>query len=160
MLKDELPRPLRARFAGTLSIGLDATDAQVLDAARQVAEEIERRIEVEMVEELIGVGTAPDAPRAVLGLEPTLAALSDQRVHHLFIVSDFTGAGGECPNCGRLVATQDRCPVCGAAPVPVPDLAERLVDRALEQAALVEVVSGEAAGMLMDVGGLGAWTRY
>ena len=160
MLKDALPRPLRARFAGTLSLGLDATDALVLDAVRQVAEEIERRTEVEMVEELIGAGTAPVAPRAALGLGPTLEAVSDQRVHHLFIVSDFAEAGGECPNCGRLVAAQDRCPVCGAELVRLPDLRERLVDRALEQAARVEIISGEAAGMLMDFGGLGAWTRY
>ncbi|HET7080799.1 MAG TPA: hypothetical protein VFM49_25475 [Chloroflexia bacterium] len=157
MLKDELPRPVRARFAGTLSIGLDATDAQVLDAALQVAEEIERRTELEMVEELTQAG---GAPRAALGLEPTLEAVSDQRVQHLFIVSDFAEAGGECPNCGRLVVGQDRCPVCGAEPVQLPDLSERLVDRALEQAAQVEVISGEAAEMLMDTGGLGAWTRY
>jgi peptide subunit release factor 1 (eRF1) len=157
MLKDELPRPLRARFAGTLSIGLDASDAQVLDAALQVAEEIERRTELEMVEELIQRGSEP---RAALGLEPTLAAVSDQRVQHLFIVRDFAAAGSECPTCGRLVAGQDRCPACGAEPVRLPDLSERLVDRALEQAAQVEVISGEAAGLLMDIDGLGAWTRY
>jgi peptide chain release factor subunit 1 len=157
MLHDELPRPLRARFEGTLSIGLDATDAQVLDAALQVAEEIERRTELEMVEELI---QANSEPRAALGLGPTLEAVSNQRVHHLFIVSDFAEAGAECPNCGQLVAAQDRCPVCGTELVQLPDLRERLVDRALEQAAKVEIISGEAARMLMDRGGLGAWLRY
>jgi peptide subunit release factor 1 (eRF1) len=156
-LKDELPRPLRARFAGTLSIGLDATDEEVLDAARRVAEEVERRTEIAMVDELIA---AMSTPRAVLGLRPTLDALSDQRVHHLFLASAFAATGGECPTCGRLVAGADRCPVCGAQPEPLPDLRERLVERALEQAARVELVSGEADALLMTHDGLGAWTRY
>ncbi|MEP6775714.1 MAG: hypothetical protein ABJA50_08975, partial [Chloroflexota bacterium] len=131
MLKDEMPSPLRARFAGTLSIALDATDAEVLDAARQVMESVERRIEVEMVTELIGGSTTP---RTVLGLAQTLDALSDERVHHLFITGDFAATGGECPACGRLVAGQLRCPVCGATLEPIPHLRERLVDSALEQA--------------------------
>jgi peptide subunit release factor 1 (eRF1) len=158
-LKDELPRPLRARFAGILPIALEATDAEVLDAAREMAEEIERRTETEMVEELVESATAP---RAALGLEPVLEALSDDRVHHLFIVSDFARDGAECPNCGRLVAGQDRdnCPRCGAKVEPLPDLAERIVNRALEQAAQVEMVSGEAAATLADYSGIGAWTRY
>jgi peptide subunit release factor 1 (eRF1) len=156
-LKDELPRPLRARFAGVMSIGLDASDAEVLDAARRVAEEVERRTETEMVEELIG---ARSTARAVLGLRPTLDAVSDLRVHHLFLASEFAAAGGECPNCGRLVAGPDRCPACGAQPEPLPDLRERLVERALEQAARIELVSGEAEALLMAHDGLGAWTRY
>ncbi|MGH2599556.1 MAG: hypothetical protein ACRDJ9_09230, partial [Dehalococcoidia bacterium] len=156
-LKDELPRPLRARFVGVLSIGLDATDAEVLDAARRVAEEVERRTEIEMVEELIAARTAP---RAVLGLRRTLDAVSDQRVHHLFLAGEFAGTGGECPTCGRLVAGTDRCPVCGTQTELLPDLRERLVERALEQAARVELVSGEAEALLMAHNGLGAWTRY
>jgi peptide subunit release factor 1 (eRF1) len=40
------------------------------------------------------------------------------------------------------------------------DLGERAVERALDQGAKVEVVSGEAAETLNARGGLGAWTRY
>jgi peptide subunit release factor 1 (eRF1) len=157
ILKDELPRPLRSRFGGMLSIALEATDVQVLDAARQLAEEIERRTETEMVDELVESATGP---RIALGVEQTLEAVSDERVHHLFIVSDFTQKGSECPNCGRLLTRQDICPVCGARTEPLSDLAERLLDRAFEQAARVEIVSGRATAKLMDYGGLGAWTRY
>lgn len=42
----------------------------------------------------------------------------------------------------------------------VADLRERLIDRALEQAARVEFVSGEAADLLDEHDGIGAWTRY
>lgn len=157
LFKEVLPRPLRARFAGGLSLGLDATTAEVLDAARQVAEEIERRTEVALIDELIAAATDP---RAALGVGPTLNALSDERVHHLFLASDFAAAGGECPTCQRLLVASDRCPVCDVPPELLPDLRERVVDRALEQGARIEIVSGEAAARLMDHGGLGAWTRY
>lgn len=157
MLRDELPRPLRARFAGIVPIGLEATDAEVLDAVRSLAEEIERRTEREMVEELIAAQTTP---RVALGLQVTVDALNDDRVHHLFLTSDFAGSGAACPTCGRLETATDRCPVCGAQLEPVPDLRERLIDRALEQAARVELVSGEAADLLGQYDGIGAWTRY
>jgi peptide subunit release factor 1 (eRF1) len=45
--------------------------------------------------------------------------------------------------------------------VCVPDLIERAVERALDQAGSVEVVHGEAAKRLQeDGGGLGALLRY
>jgi hypothetical protein len=40
------------------------------------------------------------------------------------------------------------------------DLRQRIIDRALEQGAKVEMVSGEAGAKLMEHGGLGAWTGY
>ncbi len=157
MLRDELPRPLRSRYADMLSIGLDATDAEVLETARRAAEAIERQVEREMVDELIAARTTP---RAAIGLEDTLDALHDERVHRLFLVSDFAGSADECPNCGRIVAGTGECPGCGASLKPVADLRELVVDRALEQAAHVEMVSGEAADELRKYEGIGAWTRY
>jgi hypothetical protein len=42
----------------------------------------------------------------------------------------------------------------------VRDLRERIAERALDQGARVEVVSGEASARLLEHGGVGAWTRY
>lgn len=53
-----------------------------------------------------------------------------------------------------------RCPVCGDPVTAVADLRERAVERALDQDAHIEMVSGPAAELLRTVGGLGAWTRY
>jgi peptide subunit release factor 1 (eRF1) len=157
MLRDELSRPLRTRFAGIVPIGLEASDAEVLDAVRVKAEEIERRTEREMVEELISAQTTP---RVALGPQDTIDALNDDRVHHLFLTSEVAGGGARCPICGRLEMATDRCPTHGVQLEPVPDLRERLIDRALEQAARVESVSGEAADLLAEHDGIGAWTRY
>jgi hypothetical protein len=157
LLQDELPRPLRARLAGVLSVSLSASDAEVLDAANRAAEEIERTVEVELVDDLIASATAP---RTSLGLRPTLDALNEERAYHLFIADAFAATGGECPACGWLVAGLDPCPHCGGQPEPLVDLRERLVDRALDQGARVETVSGDAGSRLMVHDGLGAWARY
>ncbi len=154
MLKDELPRSLRARFAGTLPIALEATDAEVLDAARAMAEEIERRTEAEMVRELIAARTMP---RAALGLTQTLNALATHRVHHLFLASGFTVSGDD-PRFQQAVAASE--PRETTATEPVSDTREWLMDRALEQAARVEIVSGEAATLLDEYDGIGAWNRW
>jgi peptide subunit release factor 1 (eRF1) len=157
MLRDELSRPLRSRFAGMVPIGLEASDAEVLTAVRVMAEEIKRETQREMVEELISVQTTP---RAALGLRDAVNALNDDRVHHLFLTSGLVRSGGRCPICGRLEIATDRCPVCGVPLEPVSEMRERLIDNALEQAARVELVSGEAADLLEQHDGIGAWTRY
>jgi hypothetical protein len=157
LLHDALPRPLRARYAGALAVSMSASDAEVLEAAVRAAEQIERAAEVELVDDLVAWATTPRTP---LGLRPTLDALNEERVHHLLVADAFAAVGGECAACGWLTAGLDACPHCGEQPVPLPDLRERLVDRALEQGARVETVSGEAAALLMVHDGLGAWARY
>jgi hypothetical protein len=156
-LRDQLPGPLRARLAGTLDVGLFATEAQVLANALQAAETAERRSELEEVNQLIDVRCSP---HAALGVDATLSALADGRVHALFVADPFVGLGGECPSCGYLVQFGAQCPRCDAPPVMIRDLRERIIERALEQGARVEVVSGEAGALLCAHGLIGAWTRY
>lgn len=157
LLRDNLPRPLRSRLAGELSLAMSANDAEVVQAALEAGEAIERRDEVAMIDELIASSATP---RAALGFGPTLDALSDNRVHQLFLTDTFIGVGGECPTCGRLIAGPGRCPVCGTEATPLGDLRERMVERALEQGARIETVSGDAGAHLTAHGGLGAWTHY
>jgi peptide chain release factor subunit 1 len=157
VLRHHLPRPLRARLAGTLTLELFATDAEVLRAARAAGEAIERRHELTAVTELVDAATAP---HTALGLAATVAALNDGRVHELLVADSFTGTGGQCESCGRFIAGRDRCAACDTEPVVVEDFREALVTRALDQGARVESVSGDAATLLQLHGGIGAWTRY
>jgi peptide subunit release factor 1 (eRF1) len=157
ILERELPRPLRARYAGPLTLEANATDPVLREAVNAAAAAIERREEVALVDALVDAATSP---RVALGMAAVLEAISEQRVHQLVLADEFTGIGGECPTCGRLVPGLDLCPNCGTKPDPLPDLRERLIDRALEQGARVETVYGDAAALLMVHGGLGAWTRY
>ena len=90
VLKRELPRPLRARLAGTLDLPLFASDADVLKATMRAAEAIERRTEEHLVEELLEDAATP---HVVVGLAGTLNALADGRVHLLLIARDFDAPG-------------------------------------------------------------------
>ncbi|MBI3964442.1 MAG: hypothetical protein HY329_02315 [Chloroflexi bacterium] len=158
LLKHHLPRPLRARLAGTLRLEVFASDAEVLEVALRAAAEIERRREVELVRELVDAATTP---HVALGLDATLAALRDGRVHALIVATDgFSAKGRECRTCGRLVSDVDGCPFCGGPTHSLADLRERLIEVARAQSAKTELVSGEAAGILVEHGGVGSWTRY
>jgi len=157
VLRHHLPRPLRARLAGTLSLELFASDAAVLQATLAAAEAAERAAEAAAVAELLDAATTP---HAVLGLVATLAALDDGRVHVLYLADSFAAVGGACAACGALVAGVGACPTCGTPMEAVPDLRPRLINDALDQGAKLEFVAGDAAALLAMHGGIGAWTRY
>jgi peptide subunit release factor 1 (eRF1) len=122
-----------------------------------VAEAAERRTELEEIDSLL---EAASTRHVVLGADDTLEALGDGRIHALFIADPFVGMGAECPSCGLLVAHGAQCPRCEAPLTMVRDLRERIAERALDQGARVEVVSGKASARLLERGGIGAWTRY
>jgi hypothetical protein len=157
VLRHQLPGPLRARLAGTLQLELFASEADVLRAALQASEVIERQKEVVAVDELL---EAPNGGRAALGPEQTLAALNDGRVYTLFVADTLMNPVHECERCRHLVVRDAPCPVCGASTGPAGDLRARAIARALEQGARIEQVSAEAAARLLEYGGIGAWTRY
>jgi peptide chain release factor subunit 1 len=157
LLRREIPRPLRARFAGEIRLELFASSADVLHAALGAARVAERRAEEAAVTELV----EHEGRRfAVLGIGPTLEAISTGRVHNLVIADAYQGPGGECERCSQLTAEGVACPLCGGPTQAVVDLRERTVERALDQGAVVETVSGDAAAELMTRGGMGAWVRY
>jgi peptide subunit release factor 1 (eRF1) len=157
VLTHQLPPALRDRIAGTLRLEPFSTDAEIVRATLDALESCERRGEVALIDELLD---GESSAHAALGVRDTLDALNEGRTHVLFIADSFEGFGGECPSCGRLTAGPGPCPSCGVPTEPVPDLGESVIQRALDQGARVEIVSGDAAARLLTRGGLGAWTRY
>jgi hypothetical protein len=157
LLVNRLPRRLRGRLAGNLSLPLYASDTEVLTAALAAAEAAERREEAEVVQTLIDAETTPHVS---LGLESTLGALAAGRVHRLFVAADLDLTGARCETCGRMTVDFARCPACGGTIRPIADLKEEAIQTALAQDARVEFVSGQASTRLMERGGLGALTRY
>lgn len=153
----QLPRPLRDRLAGTFELELFASDAEVLDAGLREAKLAERRYELDEVRALLDASTGQNA---AVGADATLGVLNEARVHRLFVARDLDLDGAECPTCGRLLLQTGDCPVCGTPLEPVPSIRERAIASALDQGARVEVVAGEAADLLMENGGMAAWTRY
>jgi peptide chain release factor subunit 1 len=116
-----------------------ATQAQVRAAVEEIVLEDERRTERAALDRLAdGLGAGG---RAAQGLQPTIDALNERRVHTLFLSPDFDGVGGRCPACGMLVVgEQRRCPADGSEVVPIDHLREAVVQAALVQDAEVIVV--------------------
>jgi peptide subunit release factor 1 (eRF1) len=157
LLEDHLPRPLRNRLAGSLALELFATEAEVLEAARPALEVIERQEEAEAIQRLLADA---GSPRVTLGPDATLPALSDGRVHQLFILNTFLGTARECPACGRLTVQENPCTRCGNATREIANLRERAVDLAIQQGARVEIVSPKTTEFVSLHGGIGARTRW
>ena len=155
-----LPKALRARVAGKLSLPVATNEAEVLEASLKIEEEIERKREVELVEELI---TASEKQKqAVRGLDDTLLALQEWRVWQLVYADGFVPRGAQCTNCGALLAQEsEACGYCGEAVRIVDDLIELAAARVTEMQGKVEQVRGAAASRLkQEAGSVGALLRF
>jgi peptide chain release factor subunit 1 len=158
-LRGQLSKALAERVAGELAVSLKAGLDEILAQALAVEQATERRTEAERVAALLAaaLGHGP----GVLGLDPTLAAIVQERVQLLVVEEEFRQPGWECPRC-HLLGTRAvaRCPLCEAALDPQLDVVERAVERALDQRATLEVLRGEARQELAAHGHIGALLRY
>jgi peptide chain release factor subunit 1 len=154
-----LPKALRSRVAGKMSLPVAANEAEILEASLKIEEEIERQREVELVEELI---TASEKRKqAVRGLDDTLLALQEWRVWQLVYADGFLARGAQCTNCGALLAQETKsCGYCGKAVRVVDDLIELAAARVVEMQGKVEQVRGAAAIRLKEAGSVGALLRF
>jgi peptide chain release factor subunit 1 len=154
-----LSKRARARVAGRLSLPIRANAHEVLEAALNVEQKIEREMEKQIVEELIAGGDGHHP--FTHGLEATVRALCEERIWRLVYASGFSPGGGQCANCGMLFASSDgSCDYCGGAIGPLDDLLERVVERVLEQDGRIEEVEGDAAIRLRQIGNIGAILRF
>jgi peptide chain release factor subunit 1 len=158
-LKQLLARRARSRVVEELSLPIKATEHEVLEAALQAEQRLERGLEKQIVEDLIACG---DGHRpCTLGLEATVRTLCEERIWKLIYAAGFNSDGGRCGNCGMLFSkSQGSCDYCGAAIQPVDDLLEQMVERVVEQDGKIEEVEGDAAVRLQQVGGIGAFLRF
>jgi len=158
-LRGLLPKSLRTRVVGKASLPVEANVKQVLDETLKIEENVERKREVELVEELITA--AGKNKQAVRGLDETLLALQEFRVWQLVYADDFVPRGGQCTNCGALLAKEtESCSYCGKGVRSVDDLLELAAERVLEMQGRVEQVHGPAATRLKEAGSVGALLRY
>lgn len=159
-LMRRLPDSLRSRVPGTFPVDFKhETAEEIMERARRVWAEAERRSEVEMIRALAEAAGA--GGRAVLGVHETAAALSEGRVHELVVADGVEASGQECASCGYLVAEEiPRCPNCRRPMEPVDDIIDRLVGRAYIEGIRTETVFGEARHELLALGGIAARLRY
>lgn len=153
--EQHLTPPLGDRIVGRAGVRVSAPVREVARAALGVAEAAERRHEAEVVEELRQ--RTAGGHRAVVGLEPTLAALTQGRVATLVVSEGFTGPGARCPSCGWTGPDIRLCPTCGGTTTEIDDVVELAVGEALAHHADVELCRGTELDRL---GRIGALERY
>jgi hypothetical protein len=83
-----------------------------------------------------------------VGLPACLAAVNAGAVQTLAVPYEGLVPGYECGRCGALGLTADCCPDWGTAALPVPDLAEEMVSRTLEDGGQVRVVHDAPGGFV------------
>jgi peptide chain release factor subunit 1 len=160
-LRHLLSKRVRGRLVDQhLALPIKAKPVEILEQVLRVEREIERRMEEQIVQDLIA--GADNHHPFTLGLEPTVRALCEQRIWRMVYAGGFAPKGGRCTNCGMLFARgAGTCDYCGAAIDPIDDLLERMVERALEQESKVEEVDGNAALRLQQrAGGIGGILRF
>jgi peptide chain release factor subunit 1 len=147
---------LRERLAGRISCDVEnATTDQVRACVAERIEEHTRGREREALDRLAqGVGSGG---RGAAGLSAVLAALNEARVEVLLVARGLDAPGVCDPDTGLLYATPEEVPD-GATAVPVTDIVEKAIERAIEQSA--EVIGIRFHEDLGPLGGIGAVLRY
>lgn len=137
-LKADLHPYLKDVLIGTIHVRIDADAAEVVEKAREVAE----RAETELIDTLISQiqEYAGAGGRGTIGLDDTLQALNEQKVHILLVQDGYRHAGSICANCGILTARRtETCPGCGEGAEQVDNVVDAAVQRAYELGSTVEV---------------------
>jgi len=156
-----LPERVKQQIADTFSVDFSEERSKVL---RRVFERLLRKEREEVhhqIQELME--RAYKAGIATFGLNGTLEALNEGRVHTLYLLTTFSLLGGRCHQCGSLSLTHSSgglsssCPFCKGKTKTV-DLAEEMMRAALRQDGEVKWV--EENVILKENDGVGASLRF
>jgi peptide chain release factor subunit 1 len=155
-----LAEPVRRRVIGTFPVAHKQDgEQQILERAAAVWREREESAETKLLEQI--VDAAKSGRQGVLGAQPTLDALVEEKVRTLLIADGLAIEGSVCLRCDYFSQRLfQACPVCGGEGERR-DVADRAVEKAILTGASAEVATSEAAReRLMAEGGLGALLRY
>ena len=155
-----LPEPVARRLIGNFTVDYKQdTEQQIFERAELVWRNREQFEESNLLD--LVVEAAKSGGRGVLGIEPTLSALVEEKVRMLLIASGLAISGSVCTRCDYLAeGTFKSCPVCGGD-AEQRDVTDRAVEKAILTGAEAEVVSSDPArDRLLAEGGLGALLRY
>src|SRR5260370_25279441 len=159
---DKLTALIEAKFPRSLRLPIVRIDH---DLARltphELLEHLEPRIadwERQHQSALVNAITGNDRG-TIRGFDETLTQLQWGQVRSLLLARDFDPVVRECLQCSSTDRNSDNlCPVCGAGRRAI-TLREALPELLLKHQTGLEIVSGEAAERLKQIGGIAAWIR-
>jgi rRNA maturation endonuclease Nob1 len=154
--REELPKSLQDKIIGSLSADMNTSETEIQKRSLEVLEQAEKTREAELVE---AVFTAAAKGRGgVIRLADTLGAAHEGRIQVLVIHRDYHQPGYQCTNCAYITDQPlEVCPFCGSEFAEIPDAAEALVTKVIEDGGKVEVVDDHPK---IAEFGVGALLRY
>lgn len=160
-----LPKAVQPRVVDRVRISAAAKTNEVFELALPFIERLERSQELELVQDLVTMAekTESTARKAVLGLNASLDAVNQGRVHRLLYLSGARLGGYRCPACEVLLdqaPSDGNCPYCSHLLQFVEDMLWVASERVLEMGGKSDEIRGaEAGGHLETAGKIGAFLR-
>jgi peptide subunit release factor 1 (eRF1) len=156
-LREVQPRALADKVIGEIGLDMNASPAEVWEAAFVVAQTAQVKAEQDLLE---AVTTASHKGGAgAVGLADTLAALQAGRVYHLLLDRGLHVPGQQCAGCQAIVIENPpACPACGGRLAAAADAVDLALHRAIESGLHVSVL--EPGPLLAQAGGIAAVLRY
>lgn len=154
--REALPKHLQEKVIGSFSADMTASDVEVRERSLEILEQVEQEREQSLVE---AVFTAAAKGRGgVIRLADTLGAAHEGRIQTLVVARDYRQSGYQCRNCDYITdQALNVCPFCGGTFAEIPDAAEALVTKVIEDSGQVEVVDDHPK---IAEFGVGALLRY
>jgi peptide chain release factor subunit 1 len=156
-VKGMLPQTLADKVIGTFQAEMFANSKEILKKAEPILRIFEKKKNEETVDNLLTRTMKNE--NAVIGIEDVLHTLQEGRIMKLLFLKDFKKSGLACKNCEFLTVQQvSTCPYCQGKTKKVNYIVDLLAQRAVEQGALVEVLTDNKK--LNDAGKIGAFLRF
>jgi peptide chain release factor subunit 1 len=152
-----LPQTTAAKIIGTFQAEMFANGKEILEKVEPILRSFEEEEDAETIDDLLT--RAMKNENAVIGIENVLNALQEGRIMKLVVLEDYKNIGLSCVNCGNLAIQElSSCPYCKGEMQKVNYIVDLVAQKAVEQGAMVEVVSKNKK--LEESGSIGAFLRF
>ena len=157
IFRSMLPKAMQEKIAGHIPMDMYAGEVEVRDKTMELIRGHTRREEEALVERMITAATKGEA--GAIGLEDTLNALQEEKVHILLVGDAYEAPGARCTHCGLLAGdATETCRYCRSPMQSSDDVVEEAVRLAIEKRVAVKVIAGNPR--LQKAGNIGAILRY
>ncbi len=154
--RDLLPKDLQERVVGTMTSGRGAGEPEIRERSLDILRQADAAQEEALVSAVFTA--AAKGREGVVGLDETLSLAHEGRIRTLVVDRHYHAPGYSCDHCGYLTTqTLVQCPFCGGKFVEIPDAAEAVVTRVIEDGGEIAVVDDNPR---LQVAGIGALLRY
>lgn len=154
--QEALPKHLQNRVIGAFSADMNAPESEIRERSVEVLMQVEEQRKEAIVDAVFTA--AAKGANGVIRLADTLGAAHEGRIQTLVIDRHYHRSGYRCQHCGYITDHDlERCPFCGGDFAEIPDAAEALVTKVIEEGGEVEVVEDNPK---VKEFGVGALLRY